>query len=943
MLKSIKFYLFLLLPILWSGLANAQTEGKSFTLDSKIPVDSKVRIGKLDNGLTYYIRKNEKPESRAELRLAVNAGSLQEDEQQLGLAHFTEHMAFNGTKNFKKNELVSYLQSIGVKFGAHLNAYTSFDETVYMLSLPTDDDAIMDKGMQVLEDWAHNVSFDNEEIDKERGVVIEEWRLGQGAESRMRDKVLPVIFNNSRYASRLPIGKKDILENFKYETIKRFYKDWYRPDLMAVVVVGDVDVDKIEKMIKEKFSRIEKVASPKDRVAYQVPDHKESLVTIAKDKETAFTRVSVYYKTDVEEQTMLKDYRQSVVSSLFTSMLNDRLNELRQSAEPPFIGAYGYYGGMIRTKNAYTLSATVSENGVAKGLKAILEANERVRRHGFTKGELERTKKQLLVGYERAYNERDKTNSRNYAREYVSNFLEGESMPGIEFEYEFVKHSLPNISLEEVNALINKWLKNENRVIAVTGIDREDVKLPNKEEIMQIVEAAAKADVKPYEDNMTATSLMAKMPKGGKVTEEKKVDAIGVTELTLSNGVRVILKPTDFKNDQIMFSAVSPGGHSLVADKDYHSASNAAGIISQSGLAEFNQVDLQKLMTGKTVRVSPYISSLSEGMSGSCTPKDVEDMMQMIHLYFTAPRKDEQAFKSMMTKNKAMFKNLMSNPQFYFQDQRIKIMYKGQLRAGGFPSVEQMEKIDLDAAYKAYQERFADASDFIFTIVGSFKVEEIKPLLETYLASLPATNRNEKWVDHNVRKPKGVIKEVIQKGTDPKSTVSMMYHGEMKYDRKTAFQMKVLSDVLTIKLIEKLREEKGGVYGTSARASASKDPYGSYQMSIGFSCAPDNAQELIDAAMAEVEALRKKGPTQVDLDKAKETLKREMEVNMKSNRYWMSSLQRAYYDKYDATKIMEYKKAIDGLDIKTLKKIAKKYFGAKNYIQVVMNPEKEKM
>ncbi|MGB0524988.1 MAG: M16 family metallopeptidase [Flammeovirgaceae bacterium] len=939
MLKPVRFYLMMLLPLLWSGLANAQTD-----LEAEIPVDQKVRIGKLDNGLTYYIRKNAKPEKRAELRLAVNAGSLQEDDQQLGLAHFTEHMAFNGTKNFKKNDLISYLQSIGVKFGAHLNAYTSFDETVYMLSLPTDDEEILDKGMQVLEDWAHNVSFEDEEIDKERGVVVEEWRLGQGANRRMLDKNLPVIYKGSRYAKRLPIGTKEILENFEYETIKRFYKDWYRPDLMAVVVVGDVDVDQIEKMIKEKFGRIQKATNPKERVPYQVPDHDETLVTIAKDKEAAFTRVSVYYKTDVEKTTKVKDYRQGIVNSLFSGMLNNRLDELRQSAEPPFIFAGSYYGGTwARTKNAYQMFATVSENGVAKGLQAVLEENERVRRHGFTKGELERYKKEILVAYERAYNERDKTNSRNYASEYVSNFLEGEPMPGIEFEYNFLKETLPSIKLEEVNALINKWLTEKNRVIAVTGIDRDDVKLPTKADLLKIVDGVTKADIKAYEDGLTATELMTKKPAAGKITEEKKVDAIGVTELTLSNGVRVILKPTDFKNDQIMFSAVSPGGHSLVEDKDYYSASNASGIISQSGVGEFNQVDMQKLMTGKSVRVSPYIGSLSEGMSGVCTPKDMETMMQQIHLYFTAPRKDEKAFQSMMVKNKALFKNLMSNPQFYFSDQRTKIIGQGHLRAGGFPTMEQMEQVDLDVAYQVYKDRFADASDFMFTIVGAFNVAEIKPLLTQYIASLPATNRNEKWIDRGVRPPKGVVTKEIEKGTDPKSSVYMRYHGEMKYDRKTAFQMKVLSDVLTIKLVEKLREEKGGVYGTGASAFASKDPYGSYQMSISFSCAPDNVQELIDAAKQEVEMVRKKGPTQKDLDKVKETLKREMEVSMESNRYWMSSLQRAYYDGYDATKILEYKKTIDELEVKKLKKIAKKYFGGKNYIQIVMNPEEEKM
>lgn len=932
-----RFYLMILVPLLWSGVAYAQTD-----LEAKMPVDQNVKIGKLDNGLTYYIRKNKKPENRAELRLAVNAGSLQEDEQQLGLAHFTEHMAFNGTKNFEKNELVSYLQSIGVKFGAHLNAYTSFDETVYMLSLPTDDDKIVEKGMQVLEDWAHNVSFDDDEIDKERGVVIEEWRLGQGAAQRMLDKNLPVMLKDSRYAERLPIGKKEVLENFKYETIKRFYKDWYRPDLMAVVVVGDVDVEAIEKMIKEKFGRIKMIDNPKKRITHPVPDHEETLVTIAKDKEASFTQISVMYKTDAAPSGQVKNYRQGIVNQLFSGMFSNRLNELRQAAKPPFIFANGGYGNMgVRPKDAYQLFAVVSEDGISKGLRTILEENERVKQHGFTTGELERYKLQLLAGYEQAYNERDKTESRNYAREYVANFLEGESMPGIEFEYNFLKETLPSIKLTEVNALISKWLTQNNRVISINAIDRADLILPTESEILVVLKNVEKTKLAPYEDGLTATELMPEKPEAGKIIVEKELSALGVTEVTLSNGVRVVLKPTTFKNDEILLSAISAGGQSLVNDKDYFSAGMAAQIIAQSGVGEFNQIDMEKLMTGKNVSINPYISELREGISGSSTPKDVETMFQLIHLYFTAPRKDEKAFQSMMNNNKALFKNLSSNPQFYFSDQRAKIMSQNHLRGGGLPTLEQMDKVDLDVAYEFYKQRFANAADFTFTIVGAFNLEEIKPLLAQYLGSLPTTNVKDEWKDNGVRAPKGVVKKELLKGTDPKSMVSLMFQGEMDYDKKTAFQLNVLSEVLTIKLIESLREKEGGVYGAGSRAFASKEPYEHYQISIQFPCAPENVEKLIAASMIEITKLRKSGPTEEDLNKVKETMKREMEVNMESNRFWLSGLQKAYYDGTDPAKMLAYQKSLDALDIKSLKKVAKKYFNLKNYVQIVMNPEKQ--
>jgi zinc protease len=501
-----------------------EVDVKAPNLNDEIPVDSKVRVGKLDNGLSYFIRKNEKPENRVQFRLVVKAGSVLEDNNQLGLAHFVEHMAFNGSEHFEKNELVDYLQSVGVQFGADLNAYTSFDETVYMLPIPTEDEEIMDKGMLVLEDWANGVSFTDEEIDKERGVVIEEWRLGRGAQQRMRDKWLPMALKDSRYADRLPIGTKEILESFDYETVRKFYRDWYRPELMAVIAVGDIDVDEIEKEIKERFGDIENPDNPRQRERFPIPDHDETYIVTAKDPEASFTQLQLIYKHDKEEETTLNDYRRVVIHSLYNGMLSVRFQELTQQADPPFIFGASNYGGFIGDYDSYTAFAAVGPGGVEKGLTALITENERVRQHGFTAGELARYKKELLNNYERSYNERDKTQSMQYAQEYIRAFLENEPIPGIEWEYEFVKGILPTITLDEVNELAPKWITDKNRVVIVTGPDKEGVDIPDEEAIRKILEANDGKETAPYVDEMSGAALISVLPAAGTVSSSKAVE-----------------------------------------------------------------------------------------------------------------------------------------------------------------------------------------------------------------------------------------------------------------------------------------------------------------------------------------------------------------------------------------------------------------------------------
>lgn len=923
-----------------TGYSTLKAQTSSIDLSSPIPLNDKIKTGKLDNGLTYFIMENKKPEKRVELRLVVNAGSILEDDDQRGLAHFTEHMAFNGTKNFKKNELVDYLQSVGVQFGAHLNAYTSFDETVYILPIPSDDEEILDKGLQILEDWSQNLLFDHEEIDKERGVVVEEWRLGQGAEMRMLDKYLPVIFKNSLYAERLPIGTKDILENFDYETIKRFYKDWYRPDLMAVMAVGDIDAEAMEKKIKERFGSLKNPDQPRRRISPEVPDHDETYVAIVSDKEASFSNVYILYKSDPEKITVGGDYRKLLISSLFTGMLNQRLRELQQKADPPFIFASTSAGSSwARTKTAFSAFSVVNESGIEKGLSAILEELRRVELHGFTEGEFKRQKLQLEKSYENAYNERDKTESKAIVGELVGHFLEEEPVPGIEYEYAFVKEHLSGIELGEVNALIKKLIRKDNRVVVITGPDKEGLEMPTEQGVLNTIASIESQQLDAYEDEEISDELVKDLPAVGKVVEQGSIDNIGVTTLTLANGAKVFLKPTNFKNDEIRMSAYSPGGHSLASDEDYHSAANASDIIGTSGIGDYSVTTLRKALAGKTASVSAHINELEEGLSGSCTPKDLETMMQLTHLYFTAPRKDEEAFQSFQARNKSILANLMANPQYYFSDKLQRILSSNHPRGGGFPTVEDIDKIDLDRAIEFYKGQFSNAGDFTFWFVGNFETEKLIPMIEKYIGSIAPEGNTDSWNDLGIRPPTGNVEEYVKRGTDPKSSVFISFTNDFQYKRQEGYYLQSLSEVLDIKLIEILREEKSGVYGVGASSSISKRPYPHYTMVISFPCGPENVEQLVDAAIGVVRDIQKNGVTAEDLEKIKEAQRRDLEVKLKENGFWLSALRAHHINGWDYAGFDNYLSRIDALTAEDLQRVAKQYLNTEEFIKIVHLPE----
>ena len=908
------------------------------SLTSEIPNDPDVRIGKLKNGLTYYIKQNSKPEDKIEFRLAINAGSILENEDQQGLAHFVEHMAFNGSKNFKKNELVNYLQSIGVEFGSDLNAYTSFDETVYMLPIPTGDPEVLDKGMMVLEDWASGLEFSEEEIDKERGVILEEWRIGRGADQRMRDKWFPIMFKDSRYAERLPIGKKEVIENANYETIRQFYRDWYRPDLIAVIAVGDLDVDEMEKEITNRFGKLKNPKRSPERVKYNVPSHQETYVAIEQDKEASFTIVRLEYKQEDEgEMKTLEDYRRDLTYDLFNNMLNQRLNELRQSAEPPFVFASTSYGGMVRTKKSYSSFAMVGEDGIINGIRALVQENERVRRFGFTEGELERAKKRMLNSMEQQMKENDKTESSRLASQYVSAFLNENPIMSPEFTYQFAKKQFEGIKIDEINEYAPKWIKESDRVVVITGPERENADV-TKESVLELLKRIESEEIEAYEDEVAGAELMPKKPAKGTITSEKNMDNVEATELKLSNGMTVVLKKTDYKNDEILMSAFSHGGHSLYNDEDYQSASYSGSIIGESGVGEYSNTDLTKLFAGKTVTVRPFVGTYSEGFNGNAAPKDLETMMQLIHMYFTAPRKDQASFESYKTRNTMLYQNLMSSPQFFFQNESIKILSQNHPRVG-FPTAEDLAKIDLDKAFDIYNERFTDPSNFTFFFVGNFEVDRIKPMLETYLASIPGYDRKEGWKDIGIRPPKGKLEKVINKGTDPKSQVSINYRGKASYSKQENYYLSSLGEVLTNRLIDIIREEKSGVYGIGARGSLSERPYESYNFSISFPCGPENVEELTKAVYEEVERIKKDGISEEDLNEVKEAQRIDRKENLKKNRYWMSSLSGYYSNDRDISGFYEYEDMVEALTAKDLQGAAKNYLVDDNLIEIVLMPE----
>jgi len=901
-----------------------------------LPLDPAVRTGKLANGFTYYIRHNEEPKNRVLLYLVNKAGSILEDEDQRGLAHFMEHMSFNGTTHFPHNQLVDYLQKAGVRFGADLNAYTSFDETVYELPIPSDKPGLLKDGIGIMRDWAQEALLDPTEIDKERGVVLEEKRLGKGAGERMQRLTFPLLLNHSRYAERIPIGLDTVLDNFQRPTIYRFYHDWYRPDLQALIVVGDIDVDAVEKTIKANFSSLKNPVNEKKRPIYTVPLIGKNQFVAVIDQEQTETELEVTILHKAAELKTTADYRCAIMTGLFNQMLAERYAELSRQANPPFIqggaGISGFLGGL----DSYDASVTAKPGELERSFKAVWRETERVKRFGFTQTELERAKTAYLNGMEEAVKEKDKTNSSSYIGEYQRLFLKGEASPGIVAEYKLTKKDLSTISLDDINALTKTYIKNIDRDIIIEAPEKDKANLPDEATVNGWLAAVEIENLTPYQDAVSSQPLLTAVPVAGKIVSEQH--GAGLIQMALSNGLKVVLKSTNFKNDEIIFNGFAPGGTSLYSDADYQSAANAASLIAAGGAGNYSHDQLDKFLEGKELGVQTYMDGRFQGVQGGSTNNDLETALQLVYAYFTEPRKDTAIFNGWLSKSKAALLNRSSDPKSVFSDTVSAALGNYNVRRTG-PSLEKLSQINLDKAYTIYKERFANASNFTFTFTGSIDTNTIKPLLEKYLGSLPSTGSHETAKDLGIHIPAGRIEKTVNKGSEPKSTVILVFSGKFDYNPEKNIQLNALKEALEIRLLERLREDESGVYSPGVYASSSKLPEQRYSFVIQFGCAPQNVGKLITSTLDEINKLKASGPPQENVSKWLAEENTTAETELKTNKFWLNYITGQLQNGDDLAEIDSELALRQKVTPQGLQQMAAQYLSGDNYIKLVLLPE----
>ena len=910
-------------------------------LQQTLPISPRIKVGKLPNGLTYYIQKNTKPEKKVELRLAVKAGSILEDDDQQGLAHLTEHMAFNGSTHFKKHELISYLQSNGVKFGADLNAYTSFDETVYILPIPTNKPGNLATGMQVLQDWAGGLSLNDADIDKERDIVLEELRRGKGAEDRMGKQLYPKLYNGSQYAKRLPIGTEAILKSFKPEAVKRFYRDWYRPNLMAVVVAGDIDPKQVESMIKQYFGKLTNPVGERARTYASIPARTESEALVLTDKEASNNTVLLRYPVQTfQDSQTLGQYRARMVEDLLSQMLSLRLQELTQQASPPFVYASSGMSKLVRGHRSFTAYAAIGRQGSAPAIDAMLQENQRARQFGFNNEELERAKKFMVRSIEQAYQERNKTESVAFADESVRHFLEQEPIPGIVNEYHYITQFAKTIQLDEVNQAARKLIpQQEAKLVAYMGSDKAETPIPKPEELLAQVAHAEQSLVNARVEKAIAKNLVDNPPKPGSIIKESFNKALGLTELSLSNGAKVILKPSDFKNDQILFSATRVGGLALFPDADIINARYASHVVAQMGMKDFSPTDLQKLLAGKSANITLNLGDNHDQASGAAGSRDLETLLQLIYLQFTQPRKDEALFQGWISKAQDQYKDVLAAPDAQLYVQQVKALYGDHPRAEQIPTPAEFGKIQLERAMAIHRQRFSSAKDFTFIFVGSFELAKIKPLLATWLGSLPGTEVDTRMLDVAPHPARGVIKQEVRAGSEAKAVATLNFSGASPYSQIEVTRLLALIEVLNIKITDVLREKLTLIYGGSLHGDLQKHPYPHYQISTQLTCAPENTDKVINALLAEIEKVKTQGPELADLNKVKQNWLTSYRSNLRDNGYWMSRLQTSVTNQLDPALLLSYESRIKSLSARDIQQAAQRYFDLNNQVQVVLKPK----
>ena len=915
-----------------------------------LPFDPLVVRGTLSNGLTYYIRHNEEPQDRAQIALAVRAGSVFEEESERGLAHFVEHMAFNGTERFAKQEIVEYLESLGSSFGPDLNAYTSFDETLYFLEVPTDEPEVTETAFQILSDWAYAISFDPEEVDLERGVVLEEWRLSQGFSSRLQDNLLQLLFGSSRYTVRAPIGLTEVIENATAEDLRSYYERWYRPDLMAVVAVGDFEIEDIEAKVKQYFApppegeaaqEAAVLAASTERPSFDFEAHPNPRIEVFTDAESPGSQFVLIRKLSPETGRDLAAFSSFVVEQLAYMMLNARLFERAQSADPPYLTANAGRSGYVDTLDIITFGGWVEQGGIETGLGAVLEEIQRASQHGFTESELAREKSNLLSSIESAYKQREQTESGALVDQYVGHFFNGTPVPGIEAEWELYQELLPQITVSEFEAVTQSWTETADTGLLVVRPEATEANTDDElaSATLAQIQGADALVVDAYEDDVGDIPLLANIPTPGSIVAEEQIDSIDAVEWTLSNGVTVIAKQTDFKDDEVVFRSFSPGGHSLASDEDHVSARYAAQLVTGSGAGPHDRVTLDKLLAGQRVSVSPYIGELFEGIGGSASPEDMETLFQLITLYATEPRIDPAFYSSYQARLQSVAEFNAAEPDSVLFDRVNSLLSQGHLRERPL-SVELLDELNMERAEAVYGDRFTDISDSTFVFVGAFDWDELRTLSATYLASLPSAGRVEQWVDHGIDPPSGLIYEAVHSGIEPRSNTVLVFAGELEWSRAEALALEVAGEVLGIRVRERVREQLGGTYSIGVVARTSTLPDQEYLNYAIFGSDPDRVDELFGEVIGEIKWLQD-GGEQSYLDTAKEILRTARKEQVRENGFWLNQIMAASQRGEPFVEIVGFDERLESLTLQQVADVTERYFTTDEYLRVVLYPVEE--
>ncbi len=908
-------------------------------LAQEIPLDPAVRTATLPNGLTYFIRRNGRPAARVAMRLVVKAGSLDEADDQRGLAHVLEHMAFNGTTHFKPGELVAYFESTGTRLGPHVNAYTSFTETVYMLQLPTDKPELLQKGFVALADYAGGMTLDPKEIDKERGVVLEEWRLGLGAGSRVRDKQIPVLYYHSRYAERLPIGKPEILKTFKPERLRDFYVTHYRPDRMAVVVVGDVDVDAMEQTIRAQFGGLKNPATPFPARQDEVPLHQEALANVTTDPELSRSSVTVVRKRPAEPQGRVGDYRRDLVQQLIAQMINDRFEDLSQKPDAKFLNA-GAFGDSLSLKvDTFNLAASVPDGGIEAGLTAVATEAARLRQHGLGAAELDRAKRSMAAGYERAYAERDKTESASFADEYVRHFLNGEPSPGIAYELLLVKQFLPTVAIDEVNAMTKTLLSEGSTVALAVSPQKAGIAIPTAEQLLADLKAAETVSVPAWTEAETRQNLLEQLPQPGTVSGRREIPELGVTIVTFANGVEAWLKPTDFKNDQVVFTMYARGGTSLAPPEKYVEAALATTHTMLSGVAGLKATDLPKVLAGRLATASPYMSLSTHGISGSSTPGDLEIALQLLYAEFTQPGDDADAFALLKRQLDAAVANRERNPNAVFS-QRVALVNSSNHYTAQPITTDRVASLDRAAMSAYYRARFANAADFTLFMIGNITVEKVVPLLAQYVGSLPSTGKaTSSFRDAGIHFPATVVRERVEKGTEPKTQTVITFDAEPPADELEETKLSAGADVLEIALRDLLREELGQTYTVSADFRNSRPQSGTGRFVISFGAAPENVDGMVERVLQQVRRMQAEPASADYVNRTRESARRSRETAERQNGYWLGELQTRQLLGRDPRLMLDWAKRVEAVTPGSVQEAFRRYLSLDHYTVVTLVPK----